>query len=465
MSRRICLPPLFLLFATVFAVPLHAQNGLDLERLEDVSDSLAHLMISEGVAPGIAVAVARDGEIVFERGYGLADVENGVAVRPETLFRIGSITKQFTSSIVMRLVERGLIDLDAPITEYLPDYPIQGHDVRVRHLLNHTSGIKSYTGLGDDFWGKATLDLTDQELVDLFDDLPFDFEPGAQYRYNNSAYYLLGVIIGEVTGVPYPRYVEDELVGPLGLRDTYYCDNDRILPFRAEGYAYPEGELHNAEYISMGAPGAAGALCSTVRDLVEWTRLLHGGEVVSSASFETMTTPTVLSGGETRPYGFGLALGGLEGHRTVAHGGGINGFVTYLAHYPDDGLTTVVLTNAGGGDPGRLEEALARTAFGLPLIVVKNLPLTAGQIEMYAGEYRLVMGENTLELRVFGEEGMLKAQATGQNVTELRFQGEHTFIPDFDDEVRLVFHVDDEGRADSLTLFQGGGEVVGTRVR
>jgi len=410
--------------------------------------------------------VGRDGEIVFQKGYGLADVENGVAARPETVYRIGSITKQFTSAAVMQMVERGEIDLEDPLTRWLPDYPLQGHDVRVRHLLNHTSGIKSYTGLGEAFWERVSLDLTDEELIALFQDEPFDFAPGEGYLYNNSGYYLLGVIVGTESGTPYARYVEGALFEPLGLDDTLYCDNERIVPFRAEGYAYSEaGALENAAPISMNQPGAAGALCSDVDDLIRWTEALHAGEVVSPESLERMTTPTELASGETEAYGFGLGLGELEGHRKVAHGGGINGFSTYLSHYPDDGLTVAVLTNAGSGQPGPMEEALARTALGLELPEpVADLELTPEELARFIGTFDLEgPGGNTLRIRFFAEEGRLKAQAEGQQVTDLRYQGDGVFVPGFDDSVRFEFEGGAD-RAETVTLYQGGGEFRGGRV-
>lgn len=442
--------------------PARAQE-IDLDRLEHVADSVAHHHIAAGSEPGITVAVARDGEIVFSKGYGVADAELGVAAGPETVYRIGSITKQFTAAAVMRLVEAGELSLDDPITDWLPDYPTQGHAVTIRHLLNHTSGIKSYTGLGDAFWSVSRDDLSEAELIDLFDDLEFDFEPGQEYRYNNSGYYLLGVIIGKVTGVPYPRYIEESLLAPLGLEHTLYCDNRRVVPDRAEGYAYDENGLVNADYISMANPGAAGALCSTVGDLARWTELLHDGEVVSPASLEVMTTPSVLGSGDTTSYGFGLGLGELEGHRMVSHGGGINGFTSYLARYPGEELTIAVLTNSGSGDPGGIEEALARTVFGLEFETIADLELSDAELRRFVGQYVLKAGERELPIRFFAEGRYLMAQAEGQQPNRLRYQGDDVFIPDFGDDVRIEFEGDGE-LAKAVALHQGGGTYRGERV-
>jgi len=432
----------------------------DRSRLEAVADSMAAAALAQPVTPGVSVAVARSGEIVFARGYGHADVELDVPASPRTVYRIGSITKQFTAALVMRLVEAGRLSLDDPLSRFLPDFP-RGGEVTVRHLLNHTSGIKSYTGLDEANW--ATIfrhDLTHDELIDLFDELPFDFEPGAEYRYNNSAYYLLGVVLERAAGEPYAEQVEG-LAGDLGLDRTEYCGNAEIIRGRAEGYRYEDGALRNAAFLSMEVPGAAGALCSTVLDLVRWTHLLTTGRVVEPSSFEEMTTPAVLTTGDTTAYGYGLGLGELEGHRKISHGGGINGFTSAMAHYPDRDLTIAVLTNAEGGQPARIEEALARTALGLPLLVVKDLPLTDEERSRYVGTYELP--DVDLELRVFVDGEQLMARAEGQSAFRLKYQGDDVFIASFDDRSRLVFDVEGD-TATGFVLEQGGATLQARRM-
>lgn len=243
---------------------------------------------------------------------------------------------------------------------------------------------------------------------------------------------------------------------------TRYCDTRQIVADRARGYSYVDGELVNADFISMAIPGAAGALCSTVGDLVRWTELLFDGEVVGPASLEAMTTPTVLSTGDTASYGFGLGLGKLEGYERIAHGGGINGFVAYLSRYPESDLTIAVLTNADGGKASGIEEALARTALGLDLIEIEDLPLSDAEIRRYAGRFVLQVGGDAVPIRFFAEDGHLYAQVEGQSANRFRYQGDDEFVPVFDDNVRIVF--EGEGpRADAVTLYQGGGEFRGER--
>lgn len=440
-----------------------AAQILDLERLERVADSVAHDHLARNVAPGMSIAVAKDGAIVLEKGYGLADVENGVAARPETVYRIGSVTKQFTAVGIMRLVEQGALSLDDPLSTFFPDYPRRANDVTVRHLLNHTSGIRSYTGMGPDFWSQSRLDLSDEELVDLFDDEPLDFDPGDAYAYNNSAFFLLGMIVGQLEGRPYRDWVEEDVFYLLRMEGSFYCDDRRIIPFRAEGYDYEEGRLSNADYLSMNLPGAAGALCSTVGDLVTWTEALHGGGVVSDASLQQMTTPTVLNDGQTADYGFGLSLSERDGHRMVAHGGGINGFISFLSHYPDDDVTIAVLTNSGSGGASEIEEVLYRAVFDITGPMVFDRPLTPAEMSRYEGTYRIQLPDNTLDLRIYAEGGALLSQATGQSVSRLRSQGGHVFVPSFDDRVRLVFEMEGD-RAVAFVLYQGGGEFRAERI-
>jgi CubicO group peptidase (beta-lactamase class C family) len=351
----------------------------------------------------------------------------------------------------MQLVEAGEMGLGDLMTDYLPDYPMQGHQVTIRHLLTHTSGIKSYTGM-ESWRPKMRLDLTDEELVAIFGPEPFDFAPGERYLYNNSGYYLLGVIIGEASGEPYRDYLNAHLFGPLGLAGSSYCDERPIVPRRAEGYELVGGELLNDEPLSMNQPGAAGALCSTVVDLLSWTRALRAGRVVSAASYEEMTTPATLDGGAATSYGFGLALGSLVGHPSVSHGGGINGFNTMLAHYPDADMDVVVLSNTPGGHVNRVAETIANWALGIEVPDVLDEPISAEEIDTYEGVYELAPG---FELSIFLRDGGLWSQATGQGAFRLRSQGDGTFVPTFDDAVEVSFVVED-ARATSLILVQGG---------
>ncbi|MGE3615488.1 MAG: serine hydrolase domain-containing protein [Gemmatimonadales bacterium] len=351
-------------------------------------DSVVGAELDRTHAPAASVAVESRGQLLLARGYGLANVEAGTHAGAETIYRIGSLTKQFTATAIMQLVEAGKIGLDEDVKKYLPDYPTQGNRVTIRHLLTHTSGIKSYTGIGPQFWNEASrLDLTDDQMLALFKDLPFDFKPGERYLYNNSAFYLLGVIIGKVAGIPYRQYVRDKLFAPLGLTATSYCDDRPIIPHRAGGYEVQGAVVTNAVPLSLNTPGAAGALCSNVLDLLTWQHGFDAARLITPASRDQIRTSAVLNDGKPTNYGFGVAIRNFEGHRSFAHSGGINGFATWLARYPDDDLTVVVLTNSGSGPATRIGDLIARVMLGIPLPTLADLPPPAADRAALVGRY------------------------------------------------------------------------------
>lgn len=422
-------------------------------------DSIVRAAVRSEPIAGVSIAVVRGRDTIVAKGYSYADLENRVPATAETVYRVGSVTKQFTAAAVMRLVEADELRLDDELTDHLPEYPDAGHRVTIRHLLNHTSGIKSYTELAG-FWEKQRLDLSNEELIDLFAEEAFDFAPGDDYAYNNSGYYLLGVIIEKVTGDAYADHLRQRLFEPLGLEATRYCRNRPIIPNRAEGYGVEDGEFVNDDYLSMNLPGAAGALCSTALDLIAWSRALHHGAVVAPDSYERMTTPTTLSNDSTVDYGFGLGIRELEGHAKIAHGGGINGFSTFLAHYPEDDLSIAVLANTQGVNAGRIEDRIARRVLGVPAPVAESVPLPDDAARRYVGSYAI--GE--LGVRVYEEDGVLMSRADGQEAFRLLYRGDDAFVAGFDDRVRLVFERQGE-RATGFVLHQGGQTLHADRVR
>ncbi|HET9512649.1 MAG TPA: serine hydrolase domain-containing protein [Gemmatimonadales bacterium] len=353
-------------FTALLIGPAVAQDGR--AALLARVDSVVQAEMARTRTPGMSVAIQKGNDIILARGYGLANVELSVPASAETVYRIGSITKQFTAAAILQLADAGKLRLDDELTKYLPDYPVQGKKITIHHLLTHTSGIKSYTSLGPKFWNEASrLELPDTQLVALFRNEPFDFAPGEKWAYNNSGYYLLGMIIEKASGMPYRQYLKEKLLGPLGLRSTSYCDNRPIMPHRASGYEVRNGVLENDDPIGMNTPGAAGAMCSTVLDLLAWRQALFSHRVVSPASLQRMITPARLNNDSVTSYAYGLGIGKLESHRSISHGGGINGFITHLGYLPDDSLTVVVLGNLGRAPSGRVAEAIGRLLLGLEL--------------------------------------------------------------------------------------------------
>lgn len=426
-------------------------------------DSLARAFVAQHRAPGVSVAVVRGSDTLILAGYGEADLENRVPATAATLYEIGSITKQFTAAAVMRLVEQGRVALDDSIGRHVPGLPAAWRGVTVRQLLNHTSGIPSYTDVGPRWTRRWGEDMPPDTLVALTADDSLWFQPGTKWRYDNSGYVVLGMLLDHVTGEPYPRYIEEKLLRPLGLEHTYYCDTRRLLPHRARGYDWGADGWSNAAYLSMTQPYSAGALCSTVGDLARWNRLLATGGVVSPASYREMTTP--VGAAAASKYGFGLMVDTLAGHRIVTHGGGIPGFITANAYFPADSLSVTVLTNSGTARPDALLRNIARVALGLPVEAEPpRAELSEAARRRYAGRYELRMPDGTVRpFTVIAGKMALVAEAPGQPPIELIPLGNHAFRTEVDRTFKLTFTLDG-GHATGFTLVQRGATLQATRV-
>jgi D-alanyl-D-alanine carboxypeptidase len=398
------------------------------------TDSLANAAIKNGPLAALSIAVVRGRDTIVMKGYGFADMENEVPATAQTIYRIGSVTKQFTSAAIMRLVEEGKLSLDDDVTKYVPNAPVQGRRVPVRLLLNHTSGIPSYTDIGPVFGRHIRTDLAQDSLLALVRSDSLQFEPGRHFYYNNTGYYLLGMIIEKVTGKKYGDYLKETFFTPNNLSSTMYCSVSPIIKKRAQGYDRTPAGLVNAAYISMDLPYAAGSLCSSVGDLVAWTRLLHSGKIVNPTSFQAMTTPVKLPVPRSMSYGFGLVSDTLGSHRRIQHGGGINGFISSLAHYPNDSLTIVVLANTSPAPSDQLADDIARIAFGMPARTPParpaDLPIAAEESTRLAGNYRLGWPDGKRRpTRVYQENGQLMIQIEGQPAIKLMKQAEpNTFV-------------------------------------
>jgi CubicO group peptidase (beta-lactamase class C family) len=405
----------------------------------------------------LSIAVARQGEIVFEKAYGVADAEFDVPADTRTMFRIGSVTKQFSSAIAMRMIERKELALDDELSKYVPEFPLQGRTVTVRHLLNHTSGIPSYTDVGDEWRAKWPLELTHEELLALVAGKPFQFEPGASWHYNNSGYYLLGMVLEKVSGKPYAQLVIDELAKPLGLERTRYDSNVELIKNRAQGYTMRDGTLVNDQMIGMNQPGAAGGLLSTAGDLARWMVALRGGKVVSPQSFAAMTEGTKSGDGTGANYGYGLGLSELEGRKRIEHGGGIFGFNSMLAWYPQGDVVVAVISSSEPVSSARIADEIALAALGIERAQVLDLALPAELATKLVGEYRIEHLD--LDVSVTAKDSKLFLQATGQDEFQALYQGGVSFRAVFDNSVKVEFAED----AKFFTLHQGGGLFHGVR--
>ncbi len=433
--------------------------------IEEQIDALVREELKNGPVAGIAIAIDQREGPDWEKGYGSIDLEHLVATKADSVFRIGSITKQFTAVAVLQLVEAGKLALDAPVTKYLPAYPMHGKTITLRHLLGHTSGIKNYTN--DEDWAKTlVLDKSVAEMVALFKDWPLEFDPGTKFSYSNSGYVLLGAVIEKVTGGTYAAYLNSHVFLPAKLDATTYCSEQNVVRNRAQGYQAWGASFRNDAPLSMTQPYAAGALCSTAIDLVKWRHALTDGSLLKASSLQLMQRPGLLKNGKETGYGFGLMLGTISGHTIISHGGSINGFASQISSYPEDGLTISVLANTEGANVGVLEQKIARLLLHIPVAALQTIDLPAQEAGYYVGSYVL---EGLGEMKITLEEGTLKGRLNDQPSLPLLYQGEHTFVPDLsavgapmDPELRFVFEVKD-GQAQEMTLHQRGMKMAFTR--
>lgn len=310
-----------------------------------------------------SVLVAENGEVIYKDGLGLANMEFDIPNEPDTKHRLGSITKQFTAMLILQLVEDGKLELDKPISKYLPDYKGPAADsVTVHHLLNHSSGIPSYTSFPGFFEKQSRDPYTPGEFVKTFSDSTLQFTPGEKFVYNNSGYFLLGHIIEEISGKSYEEMLTENIFTPLGMDNSGFDHHADIIKKRASGYERAGNGYRNAPYLDMSIPYAAGSLYSTVEDLYLWDRALYEEELLSEELKEQMFSAQIKDGDSY--YGYGWAIRKMpigktkDSILTIAHGGGINGFNTLLIRIPKDQHLIVLLNNTGGTNLGEMARSI-----------------------------------------------------------------------------------------------------------
>jgi CubicO group peptidase (beta-lactamase class C family) len=402
-----------------------------------------------------SVLVARDGKVIFSKGYGSANLEWDVPNSPAAKFRLGSITKQFTAACILLLEERGKLKVEDPVKKYMPDAPAAWDKVTIFNLLTHTSGIPSFTGFPD-YHSTEAIPTTTEQLVARFRDKPLEFQPGEKWNYSNSGYVLLGHLIEKISQQSYRQFVQENIFNPLGMKDSGYDSNSEIILHRASGYEPAATGATNAGFIDMSIPFSAGALYSTTEDLLRWEQGLMGGKLLSPASMQKMTTPF------KNDYAFGLRLHTANGHKLIEHGGGIEGFNTALAYYPEDKLTVVVLANLGGRAPESIASKLAAVAHGENVVLPserREIKVPPAILAKYVGTYELMPD---FDIVMTLEGGQLMTQATGQSKFPLFAESETKFFLKVVD-AEVEFFKNDKGEVTHLILNQGGQEGKATK--
>jgi CubicO group peptidase (beta-lactamase class C family) len=378
--------------------------ALDAATIQSI-DAFVTAELAREKTPGAEVGIYSRGRVLLVKGYGLANVELDVPVKPETVFQSGSVGKQFVSAAIMMLVEEGKISLDDSVTKYFPEAPASWKPILIKNLLSHTSGLSEYesgdrTGPKGPFY--LRLDFTEDELATKIEALPIEWAPGSKWAYRNTNYVLLGIIIHKITGKRYDEFLAERIFKPLGMTSTRLISERDIIPNRAAGYELDDGQLKNQEWVSPTFNSTAdGTLYFNVVDLAKWDEALYRTRLLKQASLDRMWTVYPLNDGKPNPAGYGFAwmMGDQNGHRRIEHGGAWQGFTCRIARYPDDSLTVVVLTNldAGHADPGLIAHVVAGLA-DAPLMPAKltSVPDDKPEIAVALGKIldKLVAGED-----------------------------------------------------------------------
>ena len=404
-----------------------------------------------------SVLVARGGTVLFEKGYGYKNKKENTWNDSNTVFQIGSITKQFTSAIILQLEEKNRLSLQDKLSKYIPDYP-NGDQITIEHLLTHTSGVYNYTNDTAFMRRSAFTPISRDSLIATFKNKPLDFHPGAQFNYSNSGYILLGYIIEKVTGKSYFQVVRENIFRPLHMDHTGFDFSGLVSADKAIGYR-PSETGEPAPIVDSSVSFAAGAIYTTLGDLYKWDRALYTGNIISPASLQKAFTPHLAK------YGYGWTIDSVHGKRVVEHGGGIPGFVSYIWRVPEDQTCIVVLDNhpspAGPEQIAREINALLdgkeyriphpRTAIHLDTTLLRQ----------YVGEYQLAQG---FILTISLENGSLMSQATGQGKFELFAEKDNFFFLKVVD-AQIEFIKGPDGKVQKLILHQNGGLVPGNKIK
>jgi len=436
---------LALVVSGAFAPAVPAQTAApDVARMEQLIQS----RVADRSFMG-AVLVARGDQVILSKGFGSANLEWNVPNTPGTKFRLGSVTKQFTAAAILLLAERGKLALEDPVRKHWPDAPAAWDAITIYHLLTHTSGIPNFTNYPEYMQTWKFAPTTSEKAIGYFRDKPLDFAPGERMNYSNSGYVLLGYIVERVSGESYSTFVRENIFKPLGMNDSGYDVNAAILPNRAAGYTSGPKGFANAPYVDMTIPGGAGALYSTVEDLLRWTQGLFGGKLLKPESLARMTTPN------KNNYAFGLTVSTAGGRKTIQHNGAIEGFNSHLTYFPDSRVTVAVLANVNGNAPTQIAEQLGQLAHGATVRTNAErtqIELPRERLEPLVGSYEVLPTANMI---ISVEGNQLVSKLGAQPAVPLFAETATKFFPRVVD-AEIEFELGADGKATALVLRQNG---------
>ncbi|CAL2103237.1 CubicO group peptidase (Beta-lactamase class C family) [Tenacibaculum sp. 190130A14a] len=417
------------------------------QSLENKIDKILNEQFKENET-GISVLVAKKGKVVYRKAFGKSNLELDVNMTPENVFEVGSITKQFTAVAILMLVEEGKLSLQDDITKFIPDYPTKGNKITVHHLLTHTSGIKSYTSM-QKFGEVATIDKEPLKFIDFFKNEPMDFNPGEKYKYNNSGYFILGYIVEKVSGISYPKFLEERIFKKLNMNASYYGSHRKLIKNRASGYQKRNGTYSNARYISLTLPYAAGSIMSNVDDMLKWQIAISKNTLLKKETLDIAFTNYTLNNGEKINYGYGWSLDELNDVATIEHGGAIPGYLSMGVYVPSHDVYVIAFSNCGCKRPTNLALEITALTIGKPMFNETNkVTLSKEALNKWVGTYEFDNGAIryiTLE----GEQLYSKRDGSSQ-----KFKIFPTSVNEFSFEDGLISYVFSEKEGKKRVLFK-----------
>jgi CubicO group peptidase (beta-lactamase class C family) len=456
--------PIFL-FSFLMVLIVKGQSKEDKQIIKKIDG-----LISEKyylLSPGCAVLVAKKGQVIYEKGFGTANIELNVPMRPEMIFRIGSMTKQYTAIAILQLVEQGKISLQDSIQKFIPTFPYKGHTITIENLLTHTSGIKDYEKLDAHIPNAIRIDFPVKQLIDSFAILPLDFIPSTKYSYSNSNYFLLGYIIEQVSGKSYKNYLHDNLFEPAGLTNTFYDSPTEIILNRGNGYTKDSANYRNVDYLSMSTVYSAGALLSNVSDVFKWHQALTSYELIKKETLEKAYTPFKLADGKLSEYGYGWFIKDFQGSPSIGHGGAIDGFRGMEVYLPNQDLFITALFNSDNDAFINLFENITAIAIGKTIPSYKDIKLSDAVLDRYVGTYQMTVADTSIKtrLKVYKENGRLFADLSNGTGSHMAFlpQTERNFVL----AIRVPTIVDfvlEDGKATKLIWTQQKEKVEGKKI-
>lgn len=422
-------------------------------------DSLVAITLVNKV-PGGVVQLSKGDEVYYNKAFGVADIELNVAMQPNHVFRLGSVTKQFTAAAILKLMEEGRLSLTDDIRKYLPDFPDKNQPITIEALLTHTAGVVNYTGLPTFTDELKRKDLSPEQLINLFKNEPLEFKPGTAYKYSNSGYVLLGYIIEKITQKTYEAYIDELIFKPLKMNDSYYDSANRLIPGRVSGYTQHNGRFKNADFLSMTLPYAAGSLASTAKDLQIWNNALAQGEVLKTATLKKAFSPYQLTNGQLIAYGYGWEIGNVQGISTVKHVGVVNGFLSYVILLPAENITLSILLNSNSAvDIDYFASTIIALALNRPF-EQHPVNLKPAELKSLQGVYKLPSGQ---EYRIRLEDKDLMYYYLGGPKSRLIPNHDGNFLQEHS-LTSFNFEKDKKGKVISFTALGTGLPIKAERI-